>query len=88
MPSVGCLTADCTIILHDRCEAVSVNFLQEAPPVCDAYFLVNVLHNWEDDICCQILKNISRSMLADSKLWVVEYVLEPGPGFPWQNCLI
>jgi len=49
--------------------------------VCDAYFLVNVLHNWEDDICCHILKNIGRSMLADSKLWVVEYLLEPGPGF-------
>ena len=67
--------------LNDRCKAISYNFLKEAPPVCDAYFLVNVLHDWEDEICRRILKNISRSMVVDSKLWVVEYLLEPGPGF-------
>jgi len=67
--------------LNDRCKAISYNFLTEAPPVCEAYFLVNVLHDWEDDICRRILKNISRSMIVDSKLWIVEYLLEPGPGF-------
>jgi hypothetical protein len=67
--------------LNDRCKAIPYDFLMEAPPVCDAYFLVNVLHDWEDEICCRILKNISRAMNADSRLWVVEYLLEPGPGF-------
>ena len=67
--------------LSDRCQAIPYDFLKEAPPVCDAYFLVNVLHDWEDEICCRILKNISRSMNADSRLWVVEYPLEPEPGF-------
>ncbi|MGD9010597.1 MAG: methyltransferase, partial [Desulfobacteraceae bacterium] len=64
-----------------RCKAVPHDFLQEAPPVCDGYFLVNVLHDWEDEMCCRILKNISHAMTADSKLWVVEYLLEAGPGF-------
>ena len=67
--------------LNDRCKAIPYNFLKEAPPVCDAYFLVNVLHDWEDEICCRILKNISQSMNADSRLLVLEYLLEPGPGF-------
>jgi len=67
--------------LNDRCKAIPCDFLKEAPPVCDAYFLVNVLHDWEDEICCRILKNISQSMNADSRLWVLEYLLEPGPGF-------
>jgi cyclopropane fatty-acyl-phospholipid synthase-like methyltransferase len=67
--------------LRDRCKAIPYDFLKEAPPVCDAYFLVNVLHDWEDDTCCRILKNISRTMNADSRLLVVEYLLEPGPGF-------
>ncbi len=67
--------------LNDRCKAIPYDFLKEAPPVCDAYFLVNVLHDWEDEICCRILKNISQSMNADSRLLVVEYLLEPGPGF-------
>jgi hypothetical protein len=67
--------------LNDRCKAIPYDFLKEAPPVCDAYFLVNVLHDWEDEICCRILKNISQSMNADSRLLVLEYLLEPGPGF-------
>jgi hypothetical protein len=67
--------------LNERCKAIPYDFLKEAPPVCDAYFLVNVLHDWEDEICCRILKNISQSMNADSRLWVLEYLLEPGPGF-------
>jgi hypothetical protein len=32
-------------------------------------------------MCCRILKNISYAMTADSRLWVVEYLLEAGPGF-------
>ena len=67
--------------LNDRCKAIPYDFLKEAPPVCDAYFLVNVLHDWEDEICCRILKNISQSMNADSRLLVLEYLLVPGPGF-------
>jgi hypothetical protein len=67
--------------LNDRCKAIPYDFFKEIPPVCDAYFLVNILHDWDDDSCCQILKNVSRSMNADTKLWVVEYHLEPGPGF-------
>ena len=42
--------------LNNRCRAITYDFLNEAPPVCDAYFLVNVLHDWEDEFCSQILK--------------------------------
>ena len=67
--------------LDDRCQAIPYDFFKEAPPVCDAYFLVNVLHDWEDEICCRILKNISRSMNFSTRLWILEYLLEPGPDF-------
>ena len=67
--------------LTDRCSAIPYDFFKDAPPACDAYFLVNILHDWEDEVCRQILKNISQSMTADSKLWIVEYLIEPGPGF-------
>jgi hypothetical protein len=67
--------------LRDRCSAIPYDFFKEAPPACDAYFLVNILHDWDDEVCRQILKNISQSMTSDSKLWVVEYLIEPGPGF-------
>ena len=67
--------------LHDRCKAIPYDFLKDAPPVCDAYFLVNILHDWDDEICIRILKNITNSMNADSRLWIIEYILVPGPGF-------
>jgi hypothetical protein len=67
--------------LGDRCKAITYDFNKETPPACDAYFLVNVLHDWNDEICIQILKNIIASMNADSRLWIIEYILEPGPGF-------
>lgn len=67
--------------LSDRCKAISYDFNKEAPPICDAYFLVNVLHDWNDEVCIQILKNIAGSMNTNSRLWIVEYLIEPGPGF-------
>jgi hypothetical protein len=73
--------------LNDRCKAVPYDFHKETPPVCDAFFLVNVLHDWEDNICSRILENISRAMKSESRLWIVEYLLESAPGFSVANLL-
>ena len=43
--------------------------------------MVNILHDWEDEICIRILKNITCAMAADSRLWIMEYPLEAGSGF-------
>lgn len=67
--------------LSDRCKAVPYDFHKECPPICDAYFLVNVLHDWNDGVCIRILRNIAGSMNTNSKLWIVEYIIEPDPGF-------
>ena len=67
--------------LQNRCQAVAHDFLEEAPPVCDAYFLVNILHDWDDDTCRRMLTSISNAMKADSRLWVIEFLLESKPGF-------
>jgi hypothetical protein len=67
--------------LSDRCKAIPYDFHKEAPPICDAYFLVNVLHDWDDEICVRILKNIASSMNTNSMLWIIEYIIEPGPNF-------
>ena len=67
--------------LCNRCKAISYDFLKEAPAACDAYFLVNVLHDWDDEVCIQILKNITKAMNSNTRLWIVEHVIEPGPGF-------
>ncbi|MCP4687707.1 MAG: methyltransferase, partial [Desulfobacterales bacterium] len=67
--------------LQDRCAATPCDFFKEEPPPCDAYFLVNVLHDWEDEPCRRILQNLSTVMKSGSKLFIVEFLLEPGPEF-------
>jgi hypothetical protein len=67
--------------LSDRCKAIPHDFHKDEPPACNAYFLVNVLHDWDDKICVLILKNITNAMNADTRLWIIEYIIEPGPGF-------
>ncbi len=67
--------------LSDRCKAIPYDFHKEAPPICDAYFLVNVLHDWNNEISIRILKSITASMNRNSRLWIIEYIIEPGPGF-------
>ena len=67
--------------LSCRCKAISYDFHKEAPPACDAYFLVNVLHDWNDEVSTRILKNIAGAMNTNSRLWIIEYIIEPGPGF-------
>ena len=67
--------------LSDRCKAISYDFHKEAPPICDAYFMVNVLHDWNDEISTRILNNIAGAMNTKSRLWIIEYIIEPGPGF-------
>jgi hypothetical protein len=46
--------------LQDRFDAVPCDFFKAAPPPCDAFFLVNVLHDWDDDRCIIILGNLYR----------------------------
>ena len=67
--------------LSTRCQVVACDFFRELPPACDGYFLVNVLHDWEDEPCRRILKNIAGAMNSNAKLWVVEYLLDSAPGF-------
>jgi hypothetical protein len=67
--------------LENRCRTVAYDFFEGAPPVCDAYLLVNVLHDWDEYTCRRILKSISSSMKASSRLWVVEFLLESVSGF-------
>jgi hypothetical protein len=67
--------------LVDRCQAIYFDFFKDIPPVCDGYFLVNILHDWDDENCRRILNNVSDSMDAGSKLWLVEYLIETGPEF-------
>jgi O-methyltransferase domain len=65
-----------------RCELVSGNFFQaEAIPAGgDCYCLEQILHDWNDEHCVQILHNIRQAIRPQGRLLILERVIEPGPG--------
>jgi hypothetical protein len=62
-------------ICHDRkrWEAIEGDFFKEISQTnADVYILKRVLHNWNDDDCLKILKNIHQSMKKTAKLFIIE----------------
>ncbi|KAF2965716.1 hypothetical protein GQX73_g7861 [Xylaria multiplex] len=47
------------------------------------YYLRNVLHDWPDDKCVEILQNIKPAMTPESRILVDEMIL-PEKGAPWR----
>ncbi|KAI1133130.1 S-adenosyl-L-methionine-dependent methyltransferase [Nemania abortiva] len=48
-----------------------------------AYYLRNILHDWPDEKCVEILKNIKLAMTEDSRILIDEMVL-PERSAPWR----
>ncbi|HWM27984.1 MAG TPA: methyltransferase [Woeseiaceae bacterium] len=61
----------------DRCEFVGGNMF-EAVPSADAYMMKMILHDWNDDECVQILKNIHDAAAPGGKVFIIEHLI-PAP---------
>jgi hypothetical protein len=57
---------------------VSGDFFVEVPAGGDAYLLDRILHDWDNEHCVLILRQIRRAMHPNGKLLVTEHVLPPG----------
>ncbi len=60
---------------------VTGDFFEPINVKADCYLLKNVLHNWGDDDCVRILKNISASMPPAARLIIIEMILPPANRF-------
>jgi hypothetical protein len=58
-----------------RCEVVGGSFFDGVPPGADAYMMVAVLHDWDDDRSIAILKSIRKAMAEDAIVLIMENVL-------------
>jgi hypothetical protein len=68
--------------LARRCNLASGNFFQaEALPAGgDCYCLRQILHDWNDEHCLQILRTIRQAIRPEGRLLIFERVIQPGPG--------
>ena len=61
--------------VKDRVELVEGDFFSRVPVKADVYLLKHIIHDWYEDKCEQILRNIREVMPDDGKILIVEAVI-------------
>ncbi len=64
--------------LAERIETVSGNFFEKVPVKADVYLLKHIIHDWNDEECITILKNIKAEMPDDAKILILDAVIPEG----------
>jgi hypothetical protein len=64
--------------LTSQCRLISGSFFESIPAGADAYMMRHIIHDWTDEQCLTILKNIHAVIPADGRLLVVESVIPAG----------
>jgi hypothetical protein len=73
-----------------RLRAVGGDFFNHVPPGADLYLLKQVLHDWPDEQCLTILRNVRAAMPQNGRVAIVEMVLpdDGGPHPGWMYDLL
>jgi O-methyltransferase len=67
-------------IAGERLKLQSGDFFVDALPVCDAYLMMEVIHDWNDVDSIRILSAVRRAAPAGAKLLVVELLIPEAVG--------
>jgi O-methyltransferase len=63
--------------MRDRVEVVGGDFF-ESVPAADVYILKTILHDWNDEQCGRILRNISDAAAPGARVVIIEMLIPPG----------
>jgi ubiquinone/menaquinone biosynthesis C-methylase UbiE len=61
--------------LTNRCEFIKGDFFKKIPVKSDIYILCNILHDWDDNKCYEILNNCYKIMKNNSKILIIEMII-------------
>ena len=64
--------------LAGRCQVAGGNFFESVPAGGDGYLMKFILHDWDDERCTRILRNIHRASAPGARLLVVDTVVPAG----------
>jgi len=62
-------------VASDRLTFQAGNFFEDILPVCDAYVMMQILHDWSDQESTQILKAVRHSAPPHAKLLLAEWLI-------------
>lgn len=72
----------------DRLDVVAGDFFRDPLPACDAYVLMNIVHDWDDTAASTILRAVADAGRAESAaVLLLEVVMPEGPRSHWAKTL-
>ncbi len=74
-------------IASDRLRLQAGDFFRDDLPACDAYLIMEVIHDWDDEASIKILKAIRRGAPAHAKVLLIEAILPDDPAPSWPKML-
>ncbi|CAN5335630.1 methyltransferase [soil metagenome] len=74
-------------VASERLTLQAGDFFRDALPTCDAYLLMEIIHDWADEEAVAILKAIRRAAPPHAKLLLIETIVPDDPGPDWSKML-
>lgn len=71
--------------LAERVELVQGDLLGEIDARADLYLLKNIVHDWDDATATRILRSVTATMPAGSRLLLIEQLQEPNRAHPFAS---
>jgi hypothetical protein len=84
LPHVIAESAD---LASERLTLRAGDFFHDALPVCDAYVLMEIIHDWGDEESIAILKAVRQAAPPHAKLLLIESIVPDTPGPDWSKML-
>jgi hypothetical protein len=71
----------------DRLTLHAGDFFADPLPVCDAYLVMEVIHDWADEQSVDILRAIRKGAAPDARVLVIEQIIPNDAGPHWSKML-
>jgi hypothetical protein len=74
-------------VASERLTPQAGDFFQDVLPSCDAYLLMEIIHDWGDEESLAILQAVRRAAPPHAKLLLIETIVPGDPGPDWSKML-
>ena len=78
---------EATGVASERLKLQAGDFFKDALPSCDAYLVMEVIHDWGDEEAVAILRAIRRAAPPHARLLLIEQIVPDDPGPHWTKTL-
>jgi hypothetical protein len=81
------VVADKEGAVSPRLKRQAGDFFKDRLPACDAYLVMEVIHDWSDEHAAAILKGIRKAAPPHARLLLIEEMVSDDPGGAWVKML-